>query len=103
MHHLDTIFPEPKDDWSTSVDAAVHRSPPARVDWTPPSVTRQAKTTVEFAFVDRTCPPLRLANFTAGKSMTDRARVSLSLSVPRKKKDLARELAKAEGVFCKMH
>jgi hypothetical protein len=89
MRRLGTLFPEPKDNRSITVDVAVRRSPSARVDRMSPSVTCRAKTTVEFPSVNRTCLPPRLANFTAGKPMTECARISLSLSIPRKKKDLA--------------
>jgi hypothetical protein len=62
FHHLVRpsrhVLPEPKDDQSTTVDAAILRSPPARVDRRSSSATHRAKTVVEFAFVDRTCPPL---------------------------------------------
>jgi hypothetical protein len=65
---------------STTVNVVVPRSPLACVDQISPSMTHRAKTTVEFAFVDHTCPPPRLANFIVGKPMTKpRSRLSLSM------------------------
>jgi hypothetical protein len=65
---------------STSVDTVIPRFPPAHVDRAPPSINRRAESTIEFAFVHRTCLPTHLANSTTGKPVTElHALLSLSL------------------------
>jgi hypothetical protein len=62
LHHLvprlDTLFPKLKDDRSTTIDAAIRRSPPARVDRTSSFATLRAKTTIEFVDNRRSTPTL---------------------------------------------
>jgi hypothetical protein len=74
------LFPEPKDDRSTTVDASVPRFPSACVDRAPSSTVRKAEGTNEFVVDRRYSPTPALTRLATDKPPIEpRSRFYLSL------------------------